>query len=38
MREEKIYTAVTDSTVTLYWRRPWNFGIRKNERNRRNRL
>lgn len=32
MREETIYTAVTDSTVTLYWRRPWNFGIKeKNE-------
>ena len=28
MREETIYTAVTDSTVTLYWRRPWNFGIK----------
>lgn len=28
MREEKIYTTVTDSTVTLYWRRPWNFGTK----------
>ena len=27
MREEKIYTAATDSTVTLYWRRPWEFGV-----------
>lgn len=25
MRENKIYTTVTGSTVTLYWRKPWNF-------------
>lgn len=28
MRKERIYTAATDSTVTLYWRRPWNFGTK----------
>lgn len=26
MKESQIYTTATDSTVTLYWRKPWNFG------------